>query len=307
VAAAAAADGVEEHGMTTPHLRAMTLALCLAVLPAAHADKSFATPQAAMEAFGMAVTANDEHALQDMLGPQFRDMIPSVPVADHQRFVEAWAKSHSLQGADDKQARIAVGDDGWTLPIPLVKSAAGWHFDMAAGAEEIRVRRIGRNELAAQQTLLAIYDAQRDYATQSRDESGLVAYAMKLVSTPGKHDGLYWATQAGEPPSPLGPALAKASPPKPAAEGYNGYYYKLLTAQGPHARGGAIDYVVRGRLLGGFAVVAWPVRYWDTGVMTFMVNHDGQVYESDLGAGTAAKAAALKTFDPGPGWQKVAP
>jgi len=283
------------------------LALILGAMPAAHANKAFRSPEEAMEAFAKAVAAGDEAALRDQLGAKFREIIPPVDTADRQRFLEAWAKSHAIQGADGKQARIAVGDDGWTLPIPLVKSASGWQFDTIAGVEEMRVRRIGRNELAAKETLLAIYDAQSDYASELHDGVKLRTYAKRLASTSGKHDGLYWATAAGEEPSPLGPALAAAGPPNASPDGYHGYHYKLLTAQGSHAQGGALDYMVGDKLVGGFAVLAWPARYWDTGVMSFMVNHDGQVYERDLGPNTGAKAAAFKTFDPGPGWQKVSP
>jgi hypothetical protein len=285
----------------------MVLVLCLVAMSAAHANKSFPSPEAAMEAFGQAIAGGDEAALKDLLGEKFRELIPPVGAEDRNRFLEAWNRTHSIEGDNGKVARIAAGGDGWTLPIPLVKSASGWQFDVKAGAEEMRVRRIGRNELAAQQTLLAIHDAQIDYASQSHDGDGLLTYAMRLTSTPGKRDGLYWPTQAGEAPSPLGPVLAAAGPPNASADGYYGYHYKLLTRQGPHAKGGALDYVVRGKLLGGFAIVAWPSRYWDTGVMTFIVNHEGQVYERDLGPDSAKKAAALSTYDPGPGWQKVSP
>jgi len=286
---------------------ALALVLGLATVPDAHANKAYASPEAAMEAFGQAVATGDEAALRDLLGPTFRELIPPVGAEGRNRFLEAWSRSHAIQGADAKVAHIAVGNDGWTLPIPLAKAAAGWQFDTTAGVDEMRVRRIGRNELAAQQALLAVYDAQRDYASELHDGEALRTYARKLSSTPGKHDGLYWPTAAGEAQSPLGPALPAAAAAKPSPDGYHGYRYKLLTAQGAHAPGGALDYMVRGKLLGGFAILAWPARYWDTGVMSFMVNHDGQVYERDLGPNTAAKAAATKTFDPGPGWQKVAP
>jgi Protein of unknown function (DUF2950) len=281
--------------------------LWLVAMPAAHANKAFQSAQAAMEAFGQAVATGDEDALKGMLGEKFRELIPPVGAEDRYRFLEAWARSHAIQGDDGKVARIAVGNDGWTLPIPLVKSASGWQFDTAAGVEEMRMRRIGRNELAAQQTLLAIHDAQRDYASQSHDSDGLRTYAKRLTSTPGKRDGLYWPTKAGEEPSPLGPALTAAERPNASPDGYHGYRYKLLTKQGPHAPGGALDYVVRGKLLGGFAILAWPARYGDTGVMSFMVNHDGQIYERDLGPDGAKKAAATTTYDPGPGWEKVSP
>lgn len=274
---------------------------------AAAAPQSFESPEAAMMAFGDAVAAGDEPALQRMLGRDFRTLIPPVGAEERQRFLAAWAMSHAIQHAGGEQAYVAVGEDGWTLPIPLVRTPAGWQFDTRAGVEEIRIRRIGRNELAVMQTLLAIHDAQQEYASEYRDGDTVVKYAAKLRSSPGKHDGLYWPTAEGEKPSPLGPALARATPRRAGEEGYHGYHYKLLTAQGPHAPGGALNYLVRGRLFGGFAVIAWPVRYGDTGVMSFMVSHDGQLYERDLGRESAARAAATKRFDPGPGWRKVSP
>jgi hypothetical protein len=285
------------------------LALWLGFSPStAWANKAFASPEAAMNAFGDAVASSDEDSLKDLLGANFRQLIPPIGAEDRYRFLAAWAQSHKVQeGPDGKTAIIAAGNDGWTLPIPLVKSAPGWRFDTAAGIEKMRERRIGRNELAVIQTMLAIYDAQREYASEPRDRDGLRKYATKLTSSPGKHDGLYWSTRPDEQPSPLGPILAAAGPPNASADGYYGYHYKLLTAQGTHATGGALDYMVHGKLLGGFAVMAWPARYWDTGVMSFIVSHDGQVYERDLGPEGAEKAAATKAFDPGPGWEKVSP
>jgi len=285
----------------------IVFALVLGAVPAALANKVFLSPEEAMNAFGEAVAISDEAALRELLGPKFRELIPPVGTEDRMRFLEAWARSHAVRDADGKQARVSVGNDGWTLPIPLVKFGPRWRFDTIAGVEEMRVRRIGRNELAAQQTLLAICDAQRDYASEPHDGEALRTYAKRLSSAAGKHDGLYWPAAAGEMPSPLGPALAAAGPPNARPEGYHGYHYKLLTAQGSHAPGGALDYRVRGKLMGGFGILAWPARYWDTGVMSFIVNHEGQVYERDLGPKTVAKAAAITIFDPGPGWQKAAP
>jgi hypothetical protein len=285
---------------------AVVAMLAFAALPVARAQKVFASPEAAMAAFGDAVATNDDEALKTVLGANFRDFIPPVPEASRIHFLETWARSHSVRAVDDNHAEIAVGDDGWTLPIPVVKTNQGWQFDTPAGAEEMRVRRVGKNELAAIQAMLAICDAQAEYAQLSRNGKGVLAYASRLVSSPGKRDGLYWPTQAGEDPSPLGPAFVEgarlASP-----DGHEGYFYKLLTAQGPHAPGGAYSYRVGGKLFGGFAVIAWPARYQQTGIKTFIVSHDEQVYEQDLGPDSAAKAAAMKSFDPGPGWAKVAP
>ncbi|HEY3599326.1 MAG TPA: DUF2950 domain-containing protein [Paraburkholderia sp.] len=286
---------------------AAACALCAVTVPAAHAEKSFSSPEAAMDAFGEAILDNREASLQSILGQNFRQLIPPVGAEVRQRFIDEWRVSHTVQPIDADHARVAVGNDGWTLPIPLVKSAQGWHFDTRAGAEEMRLRRIGRNELAVIQTMLAVYDAQREYASTDHDGNGLMAYASKLSSSPGKHDGLYWPTQANEPPSPLGPAFIQASSRHTEGAGYHGYHYKLLTSQGPHAPGGAYDYLAHGRLFGGFAVIAWPVRYRDTGVKSFMVSHAGQVYERDLGPDGATTARAMTSFDPGPGWTKVAP
>jgi hypothetical protein len=291
-------------------LRAVSVAcaLCLAPAPAAHAQTNFSSPEAAMNAFGEAVNDNEEAKLQALFGRDFRTLIPPVGAEVRSRFDEEWAKTHEIQQKDANHAHIAVGGDGWTFPIPIVKTAQGWHFDTRAGAEEMRVRRIGRNELAVIQTMLAVYDAQREYALTDHDGDGLLTYASKLSSSPGKHDGLYWPTQPDAPPSPLGPAFIQAASARSTDDsGYHGYHYKLLTSQGPHAPGGAYDYVAHGKLFGGFAVIAWPARYGDTGIKSFMVSHAGQVYERDLGPEGAAKAKAMKSFDPGPGWAKVQP
>jgi hypothetical protein len=278
----------------------------IGLISAAHANELFATPDAAMSAFGNAVINDDEAELQKLFGGKFRDIIPPVGAEVRDKFLTAWGKTHTVQQKEDR-AYIDVGDDGWTFPIPLVKGQKGWQFDTHAGVEEMRVRRVGRNELSVIQTMLAITDAQAEYARSLHDGGTALVYASKLSSTPGKQDGLYWPTAAGQPPSPLGPAFSGAGTSHASKDGYYGYHYKLLDAQGPNAPGGAYSYVVNGRLFGGFAVLAWPVRYQDTGVMSFMVSHDGQVYERDLGADSAVKAREIKLFDPGPGWRKVSP
>jgi hypothetical protein len=286
---------------------ALTCALCIGVVPLARAEKDFSSTEAAMNALGEAVTSNEEAALQALFGRNFRQLIPPVGAEIRGRFLDEWGKSHTIEAIDDRHARIAVGNDGWTLPIPLVKGVKGWHFDMQAGAEEMRLRRIGRNELAVIQTMLAIYDAQREYALTDHTGSGLLLYAQKLSSSPGKQDGLYWPTQPDAPPSPLGPAFVQATQRHVEGAGYHGYHYKLLTSQGPHAPGGAYDYLVHGRLYGGFAVIAWPVRYGDTGIKSFMVSHAGEVFQRDLGRDSATKANEMTSFDPGPGWEQVQP
>jgi Protein of unknown function (DUF2950) len=285
------------------------LALVVAWTPAAVAQqRTFPSPEAAMNAFGDAVAASDEDALKSVFGADFRTFIPPVGAEGRYRFLAAWAKSHAIKPEGDAKALVAVGDDGWTLPIPIVKNAGGWQFDTRAGADEMRVRRIGRNERAVMQVMLAIYDAQREYATRDRNGDGVLEYAAKLMSAPGKKDGLYWRNKSNEEASPLGPAFVAAQAAgRGAAAGYYGYRYKVLTSQGKNAPGGAFDYVAHGRMIGGFAVVAWPVKYGDTGVMSFIVSHDGVVYQKDLGPDTATRAAAMTRFDPDPTWQKVDP
>jgi len=288
--------------------RAMVaLALTLGAIFPAFAQKVFESPEAAMNAFGDAIATSNEDALTSILGADQRKLIPPVGADLRIRFLSHWARSHSISKVDDKHAEIAVGDDGWTMPIPIVKSAKGWQFDTRAGVEAMRTRRVGRNELAVMQTMLAIYDAQREYAQKDHDGSGVLAYAGKLASSPGKRDGLYWPTKAGEEPSPLGPAFLNVGARAAAPDGYFGYRYKLLTSQGPNAPGGAYNYLVRGKLFGGFAVIAWPARYRDTGVKSFMISHDGEIYESDLGPNSEKTANAMKSFDPGPEWTKVSP
>ena len=289
---------------------AAALALSVSWLPGAAAQqKKFTTPEAAMNAFGDAVLTSDEDALKTLLGANFRTVIPPVDADVTYRFLAAWAKSHSIKPEGDGKALIAVGDDGWTLPIPVVKTAQGWMFDTRAGVDEMRVRRIGRNELAVMQVMLAIYDAQKEYARKDYNGDGVLQYASKFASSPGKKDGLYWPAKPGEELSPLGPAVdaRRGAGARGGGQGYYGYHFKLLTSQGKHAPGGAFDYMAHRRLIGGFAVVAWPVKYGDTGVMTFLVSHDGVLYEKDLGPSTAAQARAMTRFDPDSTWQKVGP
>jgi len=284
------------------------LMTCLAAMPAAHAQQAFPSAEAAMMAFGDAVARSDSEAMKAALGADYRRFIP--PASDRERllFAAAWAKSRAVQPQGADRAVVAVGTDGWTLPIPIVRQAAGWQFDTQAGAEEMRLRRIGRNELAAMQVLLAVVDAQFEYASVDRNGDGLRDYATRFASTTGKYDGLYWPARAGEPESPLGPAFARARAAGGSeSAGYFGYRFRLLEAQGPNAPGGAFDYKVRGRSIGGFAVIASPVRYGDTGVKTFMVSHAGTIFEKDLGPDTAARAAAIKRFDPDSSWKKVDP
>ena len=310
VAVVAAAVVVEENmmNMTLDKRLLRALAVCVGIVYSAAVfagAASYPTADAAASALVDAVIAHDNAALEKILGADWKTYIPTddVDPDDRQAFLDGYKAHHKIV-EDRGTAHLTVGKNDWTLPIPIVKSAAGWSFDAKAGKEEIRMRQIGRNELDTEQAVLAYYDAQREYATEDRDGDGILNYAQKFFSTPGKHDGLYWETNEGEPESPLGPHFAGTSP-KGGGEGYHGYHYKILTAQGPSAPGGAFNYIVGGRMRNGFAVIAWPVAYDQTGVMSFMTSHDGEVFEKDMGKGGAAAAAAMKTFDPDSSWKEV--
>lgn len=277
-----------------------------AILPgSAAAQKAFSNPEAAAETLVAAVEKNDAQALRGILGENWKRFIPTDDVdrEDVDAFLAAWNTSHKMVAGADGRVHLAVGAQDWTLPIPIVKTGDAWRFDVKAGAEEIRTRRIGRNELAAMQAALAYCDAQKEYALADRNGDGVLEYAQRFVSSPGRHDGLYWETKPGEEESPLGPLFGDDKP----GTDYHGYYFKILKAQGKHAAGGAYDYTIKSRMTSGFALVAWPVKYGDTGVMTFVVNHQGQIYEKNLGPKTDTVARAMKVFDPDTSWRKVAP
>jgi hypothetical protein len=270
--------------------------------------QGFPTPDAAANALAEAVRKNDRQAIGAMWGANWRDFVPGTDNDVQRRrgiFLTAWDESHKIIMSGDAKAQIEVGKAGWTLPIPLTKDGAEWRFDVAAGLKEMVFRRIGHDEASVIQTLLAIVDAQSDYAAEDPMKTGAPVYARRLLSSPGKKDGLYWDAKPGEPQSPLGPAVAKAQADGQAPDGHYGYYFRLLYSQGAAATGGKRDYLVNGRMIGGFGVIAWPVRYGDTGVMTFIVNQDGVVYQQDLGPQTAEKAGVITSFDPDKGWVKA--
>jgi hypothetical protein len=280
------------------------------------AAKRFATPEKATEALVNALRSNKYQAMIDVLGPEGRSVVSSSDAARDRTRIDAFLReydaAHRIEQTGNAKAILSVGQNDWPLPIPMVRGKDGWYFDTAAGKQEILNRRIGENELSVIQACLAYVDAQRDYYREPRDGSGVLQYAQKIRSTPGLTNGLYWDTRPGEPPSPLGPLAAQASTEGykrrgagagPAA--YHGYYFRILTAQGPDAPGGAYDYVARGHMIGGFALVAFPAEYGVTGVMTFIVNHDGVVYQKNLGANTAARGRAMTQFDPDSTWTKV--
>ena len=275
-------------------------------------QKTYGTPEEAASALAQAVKAHDRSAILAVLG-KANDWISSGdPVADRamgDRFGSAYEVKHSIVGTGDKLT-LTVGNDDYPFAFPIVKSGERWRFDTEAGKEELLARRIGANELDAIKVLEAIVDAQLEYASQDRNGDGVLDYAQKFSSSPGKHDGLYWPTKAGEPASPLGALVAKASGEgyKKKESGptpYHGYYYRTLKGQSKSASGGALDYVVHGRAIGGFAVVAYPAKYGSSGIMTFIVNQDGKIYQADLGSSTALRAGAMRQYDPGDGWSPV--
>jgi hypothetical protein len=290
-------------------------ALVAASVSAARAQESFKTPEAAADALAAAAKSGDNNALIRILGKDGIDIVVSGdPVADaatRKRFADAFDAKHSINKEGDSKAIIIVGADDFPLPVPVVRTKAGdWQFDASAGRDEILFRRIGRNELDTMQSVLAYVDAQNEYADKDRG-AGKGVYAQKIVSSPGKKDGLYWADPTGKDPSPLGEVIAEATRQGYRTDRgrtpYHGYYYKILTRQGSAADGGALDYVVNGKMIGGFALVAYPAEYRNSGVMTFIVNHAGQIYQKDLGPKTPEIAERMKEFNPDKGWEKVTP
>jgi hypothetical protein len=283
----------------------------------AGAQRTFESPDAAAKALVAAARERNEHEIVAIVGPSSKTwLLSGDKVADENDwadFVTAYDEKNKLDGTSEGRALLTVGNDDWPFPAPIVKRGSAWAFDAGAGREEFINRRVGRNELDAMQTLLAVVDAEREYAARDADGNGFPDYAKRIASTAGTRDGLYWPTKENEAESPLGPLVAAASregygkpgTAKPAP--YHGYYYRLLTAQGKDASGGAYSYLVGDKLLGGFGVVAWPSSYGASGMMTFIVNHDGVVYEKDLGPQTAAIASAMTRFNPDKSWKKTSP
>ena len=276
---------------------------------AAQAQQSYKTPEDAAAALAAAVKSGPRDILK-VLGRAAEDIVFSGDeVADNdirQRFSSMYDARHGIKAEGNKSATLVLGPDEFLFPIPLVNTKAGWEFDTDEGRIEVLRRRIGRNELDAIQTALAFVDAQNEYADKDRGE-GAGVYAQRIVSSPGKKDGLFWRDDND--PSPLGPLAAQASSEGyKAGEGmtpYHGYYFRILKGQGPDAPGGALNYVVKGKMIGGFALIAWPAEYGNSGVMTFVVNHAGVVYQKDLGKRTDFVAKRLSLFDPDQTWKKV--
>ncbi len=266
-------------------------------------EANYPSADAASTAFVKALRDNDKAALAKVLGADWKDYIPTEGIDrdDVDLFLKRYDESHRIDSADGA-THLVVGSENWVLPLPLAQDKEGWHFDLKKGAEEIRIRRIGANELATEQAMLAYYDAQREYATQDRDGDNVLQYAQKLRSSPGKQDGLYWPVTGDQPPSPLGERFVGQEPKGPD---FHGYRYRILTSQGASAPGGAYNYIVGGRMTSGFALVAWPSEYGETGVMSFMVSHDGEVFEKDLGKNGGSIAESMKSFDPDSSWEEV--
>lgn len=295
---------------------ALTLLLALPIAAAAAEQRAFATPEAAVDAFVAALRSDDEAALVAIFGET------------HKHLVVTGDRAHDAKVRADVAARIAVfraledrgierrvlvmGAEAWPLPIPLVRTGGAWRFATEEGIDEILNRRIGANERNAIAVLRAYLEAQREYASRDRDGDGVLQYARRLASTPGKFDGLYWPADAakGEETSPFGPLIAASAAylaGHKRGDPYRGYHFRILARQGGRAPGGAYSYVINGRMIAGFAMVAYPDTHGETGVMTFIVSHNGRIYEKDLGRHTEAIGAKMTAFDPGPGWKAVAP
>ncbi len=286
----------------------------LSVLGADEAGKTFATPEAAVEALETAATAKDVEALRALFGPAAEELQnPDRIQATNElgTFSTAIRQAKRIVKESDSRCVLEVGTDAWPFPVPLVQKDGAWFFDTEAGKDELLSRRIGRNELTTLSAVRAYVEAQRDYAAKDRDGDDVLEYAQKFVSAAGVKDGLYWEPEPDGELSPLGPLVAlaqdegyrvKAKGEGAAQEPFHGYMFKVLVRQAKSAPGGKYDYVINGNMIGGFALVAWPAGYGETGVMTFIVNQQGRVYQKDLGADTLKAAAKMKVYDPDKTW-----
>jgi Protein of unknown function (DUF2950) len=299
--------------MSKPLFSLTIAAFLCAATSVAMAQQTFKTPEEAATALVNAAKSGDSKSIVTVLGPDGEDIVSSgdevADAATRAKFIAAYDSKHTIAMEGDSKAVMVVGPDDFPLPIPVVRKDGLWRFDTAAGREEILFRRIGENELDAIQSTLAYVDAQDEYAEKDRTGAGVNTYAQRIISQPGKKDGLYWPTSQGEQPSPLGELVAEAT-----KQGYrvgagrtpfHGYYFKILTKQGAAAAGGELEYIVNGKMIGGFALVAYPAEYRNSGVMTFIVNHAGTVFQKDLGPNTAQVAERMTAFNPDKTWQKV--
>jgi hypothetical protein len=288
-------------------------ALLCAGTSVAMAQQAFKTPEEAATALVAAAKSGDMKAITTVLGPDGDDIVSSgdevADAATRTKFVSAYDAKHTITMEGDSKAVMVIGPDDFPLPVPIIRKDGQWRFDTAAGRDEILFRRIGENELDAIQSALAYVDAQDEYAEKDRTGAGANTYAQRIISRPGKKDGLYWPTSQGEDPSPLGELIADATKQGYRVSGerspFHGYYFKILTRQGPAAPGGEADYVVDGKMIGGFGLVAYPAEYRNSGVMTFIVNHAGTVFQKDLGPNTAQLAERMTSFNPDKSWQAV--
>ena len=277
--------------------------------------KKFSTPGEAFTAMVNALKTGSDKELAAIFGPGSKELFPILEGTEGEtcgHFLQAYDEKKRVEMMGDRKAVLHVGKEDWPWPIPVVKKGQLWQFDTEEGKKEILARRIGRNETSAVQVSLAYVDAQHEYARDHSTGKGLGEYAQKFASDEGKKNGLCWEVKEGEKQSPLGPEIANAcmigysaSKPNEYPKPYHGYFYKILTKQGPNAQGGAYDYVVDGKMVGGFALVAYPASYGSTGIMTFIVNQDGVVYQKDLGKDTVKLAEAMTSFDPDKTWTKV--
>jgi hypothetical protein len=281
---------------------------------AADIGKTFATPQEAVAALATAASAKDREALRALFGLATDELVPADQVqATNQlaEFVTVFNQTNRIVTESATKCVLEAGTNAWPFPIPIVKKDGRWFFDTEAGKQEILNRRIGKNELESLQTMRTYVEAQREYASRDRDGGQVLKYAQYLVSSPGLKDGLYWPPDLDGEISPLGPFIAQAEEEgyelkskgeRVTREPFHGYYFKILTRQGKHAPGGKYNYIINGNMIGGFALIAWPAQYGESGIMTFMVNQQGRVYQKDLGAKTASVAAGMKMYDPDSTW-----
>jgi hypothetical protein len=276
--------------------------------------ETFDSPQKAVEGLNSAVKKGDTQALISIFGPDVEDLVLSgddvADRSDRARFLELFKERHGLERKGPEKVVLVLGDEEWPFPIPLVKQGNQWHFDVSAGKQEILDRRIGQNELDVINVMTTYVDAQNEYAAKDLDGDGVYAFAARLRSDPGKKNGLYWPATESEAMSPMGPLVAEAvrqgytrKDGKPFP--YHGYYYGILLGQGDHAYGGAYDYQTHGKMILGHALLAYPAKYGASGIMTFMVNQQGVLYEKDLGQDTASLAAAITKFDPDKSWNET--
>jgi len=295
---------------------ALALMLAIPLGAAAAPQETFATPEAAVEALMAAAKADSDPAMIALFGEEHQNLIISsdraATSATRAKLLAAMQTLRVLREPSPDRRVLVIGEEAWPMPIPLVRTGDRWRFATEEGANELVNRRVGGNERNAIHALRAYLDAQRAYAASDRDGDGVLQYAQKLASTPGKRDGLYWPADAakGEEPSPFGPLIAESAAylkGHTAGDPFRGYHFRILTRQGRHAPGGAYSYVINGRMIAGFAMVAYPAEYGNSGVMSFIVSHNGKVYQKDLGKGSTALGAKMAAFDPGPGWEEVSP